>query len=139
MIAFDLNCERGHVFEGWFDSAAAFEDQLARQMVECPVCGSAEVTRRFTTFGIKKTRSDPAPTDEQTHQTAMKIVHFLETNFEDVGPRFATEALKIAYGAAEPRNIRGVTSEEEEKTLVEEGIPFFKLPLPDKKPQTDKH
>jgi hypothetical protein len=125
MIAYDLNCEQGHVFEGWFDSAAAFEDQLGRGLIECPVCGSAGVTRRLSTFGIKKARSDDAPTEEQTRQTAMKIVHFLETNFEDVGPRFATEALKMAYGATEPRNIRGVTSEEEEKTLVDEGIPFF--------------
>jgi hypothetical protein len=138
MIAFDLTCEKDHVFEGWFESAAAFEEQLARRMVECPICGSAQVTRRFTTFGIKKNRPDAKPTDEQLQQTAHKIVHFLETNFEDVGPRFATEALKMAYGAAEPRNIRGVTSEEEEKTLVDEGIPFFKLPLPDKKNQTDE-
>jgi len=141
MIAFDLTCENDHVFEGWFQSATAFEEQLARRLVECPMCGSTSVTRHFTPFGIMRDRaeSDSAPDEVQLRETARKIVHFFETNFEDVGPSFATEALKMAYGAVEPRNIRGVTSEEEEKTLIDEGVPFFKLPLPDKKPTTGEH
>ncbi|MEJ2169579.1 MAG: DUF1178 family protein [Desulfobacterales bacterium] len=57
-------------------------------------------------------------------------LEFVEKNFDDVGCDFAKEALKIHYGAAEPRNIRGVSTKEEEKTLREEGIQFFKIPLP---------
>jgi len=44
--------------------------------------------------------------------------------------------LKIHYGATEPRNIRGVSTKEEEKTLKEEGIQFFKIPIP-APPDTD--
>ncbi|MBW1713335.1 MAG: DUF1178 family protein, partial [Deltaproteobacteria bacterium] len=39
MIAFDLSCAQGHLFEGWFDSAEAFEDQKKRGLVTCPLCG----------------------------------------------------------------------------------------------------
>jgi len=51
-------------------------------------------------------------------------------NFEDVGPQFAKEALKIHYGASEARNIRGVSTAEEEKMLKEEGVDFFKVGAP---------
>ena len=40
MIVLDLHCSNEHRFEGWFGSAAAFEEQLARALVSCPVCGS---------------------------------------------------------------------------------------------------
>ena len=66
----------------------------------------------------------------------MKIVDFVQKNFDDVGCNFAKEALKIHYGAVEPRNIRGVSTKEEEKTMKEEGIEFFKIPMPTP-PDTD--
>jgi hypothetical protein len=65
-----------------------------------------------------------------------KAIEFVEKNFDNVGADFATEALKIHYGAAEPRNIRGVSTKEEEKTLKEEGIQFIKIPMP-VRPDTD--
>ena len=54
----------------------------------------------------------------------------MKKNFDDVGCDFAKEALKMHYGAAEPRNITGVSTKEEEQTLNEEGIQFFKIPMP---------
>jgi hypothetical protein len=36
--------------------------------------------------------------------------------------------LKMHYGATESRNIRGVSTTQEEETLKEEGIQFFKFP-----------
>lgn len=48
-----------------------------------------------------------------------------------MGPQLAQEALKIHYGVEAPRNIRGVTTAEEEKTLEKEGINLLKLPLPE--------
>jgi hypothetical protein len=44
--------------------------------------------------------------------------------------------LKIHYGVTEARNIRGVSTQEEEKTLKEEGVRFFKVPMPEM-PDTD--
>ena len=45
MIVFDLQCAQGHGFEGWFDSGDGFERQLASDLVRCPVCDTASVTR----------------------------------------------------------------------------------------------
>ena len=45
MIHYDLRCERGHAFESWFQSSAAYEQQEKRKLVNCPVCGSAKVER----------------------------------------------------------------------------------------------
>jgi len=47
-----------------------------------------------------------------------------------VGSDFTKEALKMHYGVIEPRNIRGVSTKEEEKTLKEEGVQFIKVPMP---------
>jgi hypothetical protein len=45
MIHYNLRCERGHAFESWFQSSAAYEQQEKRKLVNCPVCGSAKVER----------------------------------------------------------------------------------------------
>jgi len=45
MIRYALNCERGHTFESWFQSSAAYDKQAKRGLVNCPVCGSAKVEK----------------------------------------------------------------------------------------------
>src|SRR3546814_14015627 len=45
---FDLSCEHDHVFEGWFSSHESFDDQMAKGLVRCPVCQSAQITRRVS-------------------------------------------------------------------------------------------
>jgi hypothetical protein len=66
---------------------------------------------------------------------AKEVVEYIKNNSEDVGTRFAAEALKIHYGAAEKRSIRGSATEEEEKTLKEEGVAFLKVPMPVSDPE----
>jgi hypothetical protein len=134
MIAFDLECIRGHVFEGWFDSLSAYEDQREKGMISCPYCDEADVRRVMSPVAIK--RSDnalPAGGGEETidyTRLAKEIVHYLQKNFEDVGPNFAGEALKIHYGVTERRNIRGSATDAEEKMLKDEGVEFVKFPVP---------
>ncbi len=55
---------------------------------------------------------------------------FLEKNFENVGPDFTREALKMHYGVSKNRNIRGTSTKAEEDMLEQEGIKFFKIPIP---------
>ncbi|GGB60859.1 DUF1178 family protein [Blastomonas aquatica] len=43
MIVFDLKCANEHVFEVWFASSDAYEDQRARGLVACGYCGSTDV------------------------------------------------------------------------------------------------
>lgn len=45
---FDLQCDHGHVFEGWFASHDAFNDQQARGLLSCPVCNSHAVERKLS-------------------------------------------------------------------------------------------
>lgn len=129
MIIFDLSCNQGHPFEGWFDNAEAFEDQQRKGLVTCPVCGSSAVERRPSTFGIarQRQREGGAETSQAPWQTFIKYV---QDNFEDVGPAFSSEALKMHYGVVEQRNIRGVSSVQQEELLRQEGVKFFKIPLP---------
>lgn len=45
MIVFDLTCDKGHGFEGWFGSSADFDTQKERGLLSCPQCQSARVVK----------------------------------------------------------------------------------------------
>lgn len=45
---FDLQCDQGHTFEGWFASHDAFHDQQARGLLVCPVCDSHHIERKLS-------------------------------------------------------------------------------------------
>ena len=138
MIAYDLQCTNGHTFEGWFEDRKAYLDQHKKGLVACPVCNDTSVSIIPSTFAIKSSQmpnpaANPAPAahmDAQMEQVGKQIVDFVEKNFDDVGCDFAKEALKIHYGVNEARNIRGVSTKEEEKVLKKEGIQFVKIPMP---------
>jgi len=133
MIAFDLQCAEGHIFEGWFDNNEAFKEQKKKNLISCPICNSMDVSKILSPIAIKKTtqfQKDAPPHHDQLTEISEKIVDYVEKNFDNVGCDFAKEALKIHYGATEPRNIRGVSTPEEEKVLNKEGIQYFKIPMP---------
>ncbi len=132
MIAYDLKCANGHVFEGWFDDLETYEQQKEKGLISCPACDDDRIERLPSTFAIKAS-SIPArdyPAQEgQLEQIGKQVAEYIEKNFDDVGSNFAKEALKIHYGATEPRNIRGSSSLEEEKILRKEGVKFLKFPM----------
>ncbi|MCB2051219.1 MAG: DUF1178 family protein [Novosphingobium sp.] len=45
MIVFDLSCQDGHRFEGWFSSSEDFASQKSRGLLCCPQCGSESVDK----------------------------------------------------------------------------------------------
>ena len=45
MIRYALRCEQGHAFESWFQSSSAFDSQVKRKLVACPVCDSSKVEK----------------------------------------------------------------------------------------------
>ena len=134
MIAYDLRCTNGHSFEGWFEDRKAYLNQKKKGLISCPVCNDTSVHNVSTKFAIKSsqviTPKASAAREAALAKIGNEVIEFVEKNFDDVGCDFAKEALKIHYGATEPRNIRGVSTKEEEKTLKEEGIQFFKIPMP---------
>ncbi|HEY0878907.1 MAG TPA: DUF1178 family protein [Zeimonas sp.] len=145
MKVFDLACEHGHAFEGWFASAEAFEAQLSRSLVRCPVCDSVQVRRtpsapRLNLSAPTQPRAPAAkhsggqatamPTDAQLRALWLQAARHLVRNTEDVGERFAEEARRIHYREAPERGIRGVTTEEQRAELEDEGIDVFSFPIP---------
>ena len=131
MIAFDLRCSNGHSFEGWFKDLESFNEQDSRDMILCPICKSNKITRELSPVAIKSVRGEENPQQSKPdyRKLAMGVMEYIRNNFEDVGANFAKEALKIHYGVAEKRDIRGSATDEEEKTLKDEGVKFFKFPF----------
>jgi hypothetical protein len=146
MIVYDLQCRNNHTFEGWFEDAKAFKKQQKSNLIACPVCNDTQVTRIPSTFAIK---GSPASRNLEAHHShatdgphadpakmARAVTEFFEKNFDNVGADFASEALKMHYGVKEPRNIRGVSTSQEEETLRKEGVEFVKFPLPVRNPSS---
>ncbi len=133
MKVLDLTCLHGHRFEGWFASADDFESQLSRKLVECPVCGVTEVSRlpsapRLNLSGATAASAPANAAQWQAH--ALRALREVLEKTENVGDRFAEEARRIHYNEAPARSIRGVTTPEDAKALVEEGIDVMPLPVP---------
>jgi hypothetical protein len=140
MIRYDLICDKGHAFDGWFRNSAAFDQQIKRHLVSCTHCGSEVVAKQLMAPGIP-TRSNRKPdvaqkmlagaVDPRT-EMMMKIMREVrknvEANAEYVGDRFADEARKIHYAESEKRGIYGEAKPEDAQALIEEGIEVHPLP-----------
>ncbi len=152
MIRYALGCECGHAFESWFQSSSAYDSQIKRKLVNCPVCDSAKVEKaimapRITRKGRSQTpASEPAVTTEAVSSPATLMMteerelraklkelrDYVTKNADNVGNRFPTEARKMHYGDIEHRAIYGEASMEEAQSLSDEGIDMMPLPvLPD--------
>ncbi|HUO23916.1 MAG TPA: DUF1178 family protein [Caulobacteraceae bacterium] len=133
MIKYALTCEHDHAFEGWFGSSADYEDQHARGLLQCPLCGSAAVRKAImapAVAGTKRRGVGPSPqtVHEMAMQAAAKVRQAVEDNFDYVGDAFAKEARAIHEGQSEERGIYGEATRAEVKALVEDGVPVAALP-----------
>jgi len=144
---FDLQCSHGHVFEGWFGSADSYESQQAGGLLSCPLCGDEQITRKLSAprlnIGNIKQPHDvasggagasavAAPATAQLAQLQAQVMRQLREfvrHAEDVGDRFASEALRMGAGEIEQRAIRGTATLEERESLAQEGIVV--MPIPD--------
>ncbi len=159
MIRYALACERGHRFESWFQNSTAYDKQVKRGLVVCPVCNSSTVEKAIMAprlSGARK-RDDgptpvaagelPAPAQEAPAPVAIvspqerefrkklkELRDHLTQNADYVGRKFPEEARKMHYGEIERRSIYGEASPDQAKELHEEGIEFHPLPvLPDER------
>ena len=134
MIIFDLQCENGHKFDGWFKDREAFNEQNSQHLVTCPVCNCPKVDiipSSITIMGKDSRAAGKSEGKEISPQKALQMLQqYIKNNFEDVGDKFAEIALKIHYGEEENRNIKGTTTPQEDDNLKEEGVRFVKIPIP---------
>ena len=73
MIRYALACEHDHEFEGWFGASADYDDQQAKRLIECPVCGSKSIRKQImapAVAGTKRNTPDlppeaPAPPQQE--------------------------------------------------------------------------
>jgi hypothetical protein len=157
---FNLQCDQGHGFEGWFGSEEDFRNQSERGLLSCPLCSSTRVLRLPSAPRLNlgaAAPASPAAAGENPNQSGvsrasidepgapargaavlpealqaqlLQAVRHLITHSDDVGNRFAEEARRIHYGEAEARSIRGQANAEEREALRDEGIEVFSLPVP---------
>jgi hypothetical protein len=148
---FDLQCEQGHVFEGWFSSADNYEAQQSRGLLSCPVCDSTRISKklsapRLNVSHLKEADAVPAASvqapssnstavaspaaAQMTHLQAEVLKHIRQIvrSTENVGARFAQEARRIHDGEVTERPIRGTATPQEREELAEEGIAVMPIP-----------
>jgi hypothetical protein len=153
MIRYALQCDHGHAFESWFANSAAYDRQVKRGLVACPVCDSKKVEKAIMAPRLGRTdvtepaRATPAPVpaapaptpvammsppERELRKKLKELREHITKNADYVGPRFPEQARKIHYGEMEHRSIYGEASPDEAKALYDEGIEFHPLPiLPD--------
>ncbi len=149
MIKFNLQCQKGHTFESWFNSSSVYDKMIKRGQVDCPLCGSRKVDKAImapnvVAGGEKRARKavaapPPTPASAEASQQMMlqkelmsamrRIRAEVEAKAEYVGPKFAEEARKIHYEETPSRGIYGEASTQEVKALHEEGVECYPLPV----------
>lgn len=133
MIVFDLRCARAHVFEACFGSSAAYEDQLARGLIACPICGDATIEKAVMAPNVaaKGNRTTPSPGAVKAALTALaKAQAAALENSRWVGNAFADTARAMHAGDVDHAPIHGQATLEQARALADEGVPVAPLPLP---------
>ena len=154
MIRYSLRCERAHTFESWFQSSSAYDTQVKRRLVSCPVCGSDQVEKSIMAPQIvgkkRPEKATPQPQVEPAEAAApestplmmaqerelraklKELRDHIVKSADNVGDRFPDEARKMHYGEIEHRPIYGEASPAEARALIDEGVEVSPLPvLPD--------
>jgi hypothetical protein len=133
VIIYDLKCEKGHTFEGWFKDQQTWTLQNSQKLVSCPVCSSTNIEMvpfSITIMGKDSRAANKLQEKEISPAGALRMLHqYIDKNFEDVGDKFAEIALNIHYGDEEKRNIKGTSTPQEEDNLKEKGVQFIKVPF----------
>ncbi len=136
MIVFDLKCTHAHVFEAWFGSSADYEDQRARGLLSCPICGDADIAKAVMApnVGAKGNRAPATPAAAPDPKALMAALAQVQAKMLEgsqwVGMSFADKARAMHAGEESVAPIHGQASLAEAKALIEDGVPVAPLPLP---------
>jgi hypothetical protein len=140
MIRYDLICDKGHEFDGWFRDSTAYDGLAKSGLLACSICSSIKVQKQLMSPGIpaksnskvdrpQKMMAGPVdPRSQMLLEMMREVRKSVEANAEYVGPKFAEEARRIHYAEADKRGIYGEASTQDAKDLSEEGIDVHPLP-----------
>ena len=135
MIKYQLKCAHAHEFEGWFSNSADYDSQAERGLLECPHCGSSDISKavmapavaRSGSLGKSGERMDAIKRDYL--EAARRARDYVEKNFDNVGRKFPEEARRIHYGETQERGIYGEATGAEVRELIDEGIQVAPVPM----------
>jgi len=146
MIVYDLSCDQGHRFEGWFGSSRDFDEQVADGFVSCPRCGSQEIGKAPMAPALPRKGNQLTPAPERPMQSLasgpmppevaealQKLAEAQTTalkNSKWVGDSFAEQSRAMHYGERDAETIHGQATLQEARELFEEGVPVSPLPFP---------
>lgn len=143
MIVFDLKCgSGGHVFEAWFASSGDWEDQRARGLIECPLCGDTDIGKALMAPNVaaKGNRGSElmpvaksAPDDAKAKAVLGALAKVQASALENstwVGDRFDSEARAMELGDLPRQTIHGEVTRDQAKALIEDGVGVMPLPFP---------
>lgn len=144
MKVLDLQCGHGHIFEAWFASELDFQHQLEKGLLSCPVCDEPQVTKlpsapRLQLGSRHHNPSTPSssPTAKAEHDPRRDLQaawlawsHQIASQTEDVGTDFPDLARQMHEGDIPERAIRGESTLEQVRALLDDGIPVVPLAIP---------
>lgn len=142
MIVYDLCCDAGHRFEGWFGSSDDFATQREGGLVACPQCGSDAVEKApmapaVPTKGNQRSEARvPVANGPMPPEAAAMMRKLAELQAEAlktstwVGDAFAEQSRAIHYGERDAAQIHGQATPDEAQALHDEGIAIMPLLFP---------
>jgi hypothetical protein len=144
VVIYDLQCKHMHTFEGWFSSSDDLKSQLEKGMVSCPVCDDKNVQKIPTASKLVRSSANKEikatagkALRYQKQQDFLRKVHtHIEENYEDVGTKFADQALKMHQGELEQKGIRGSATKDQVHELNKAGVEA--VPIPKKPPSKNQ-
>jgi len=143
MIVFNLRCgSADHVFEAWFGSSEAYEDQRSRHLISCPVCGDSAIDKAVMAPNVSaksNARTGILPEMAQT-PSPDQVRTFIEKmasgqaqllkNSVWVGKDFTEKARAMHFDEIARETIHGEATVKEAQSMIEDGIELLPLPLP---------
>jgi hypothetical protein len=126
MKVLNLQCQHAHSFEGWFASEDDFQGQLARGLVECPLCADKAIQKMPSAPRLNLSGSRELAV---THEPKQELV-CTPAQDQRTQMQAAIEARSMHHGETPERAIRGQATREETQELLEEGIAVLPLPIP---------
>jgi hypothetical protein len=155
MIKYALRCEHDHHWDAWFPSISGYDDQHARGLIDCPICGSKNVEKAMMAPSIRTSMSGRVDAPELETKSKMtadvqlpvatqdinlsipepikamfaEMKQRIEKTHDYVGDTFAREVRAMHDGETEERPIYGEATASEVRALIEDDISVAPLPI----------